>query len=454
MSFLTAAAALLGAGITLWGSYYLLVGLMSWRRPMEYGRHPASTRFAVLVPARNEELVVGSLINTLLMQDYPPELYDIWVVPNQCTDHTALAARRFGAHVLECTVPVKSKGEVLRFAWERLAHRGYDAVCVFDADNLADPQFLREMNNAYRAGARVAQGFRDSKNPYDSVVSGCYSIYYWMMDRLHNGGRAGLGLPAMINGTGFMVAASVLERMGGWRTETISEDLELSVQCALEEVQVFWVPKAVTYDEQPLTFRESVDQRDPPGSRELSARSGAGAGGTALRRGLGCRRHPAVPGLPDGGAGQSGGLCPGGGPNGAGRFFAPAVRGGRGGQPGHCRPGGHAPGGPCADGGGEVGPAAGSGPGLLLAVSAQLDPHYHPLHVPKDHRLGGDPAYPEPDSRSGLRKGPGAVNPGGHGNSPAACSRWTLSGGAAVGKKKQCPRRFGAPGALQSVGKD
>lgn len=255
MSLLTAAAALLGAGITLWGSYYLLVGLMSWRRPMEYGRHPASTRFAVLVPARNEELVVGSLINTLLMQDYPPELYDIWVIPNQCTDHTALAARRFGAHVLECTVPVKSKGEVLRFAWERLSRRGYDA------DNLADPQFLREMNNAYRAGARAAQGFRDSKNPYDSVVSGCYSIYYWMMDRLHNGGRAGLGLPAMVNGTGFMVAASVLDRMGGWRTETISEDLELSVQCALEEVQVFWVPKAVTYDEQPLTFRESVKQR-------------------------------------------------------------------------------------------------------------------------------------------------------------------------------------------------
>lgn len=114
---------------------------------------------------------------------------------------------------------MKSKGEVLRFAWERLSRRGYDAVCVFDADNLADPQFLREMNNAYRAGARAAQGFRDSKNPYDSVVSGCYSIYYWMMDRLHNGGRAGLGLPAMVNGTGFMVAASVLDRMaaGGRR---------------------------------------------------------------------------------------------------------------------------------------------------------------------------------------------------------------------------------------------
>ena len=163
--------------------------------------------------------------------------------------------------MLECTVPVKSKGEVLRFAWERLAHRGYDAVCVFDADNLADPQFLREMNNAYRAGARVAQAFGTARTPMTAWCPGCYSIYYWMMDRLHNGGRAGLGLPAMINGTGFMVAASVLERMGGWRTETISEDLELFSPVRLEEVQVFWSPRRSTYDEQPLTYRESVKQR-------------------------------------------------------------------------------------------------------------------------------------------------------------------------------------------------
>ena len=253
--------AALSVGISLWGGYYLLTGLMSWRRPMDYGRHPAGTRFAVLIAARNEELVIGPLINSLLEQEYPAELYDIYVIPNNCTDNTALAARQFGAEVLECTVPVRSKGEVLRFAEEQLSGRHYDAFCVFDADNVVDRCFLKEMNNAYRAGARAAQGYRDSKNPYDSAISGCYSIYYWMMDRFHNQGKAGLGLSAMINGTGFMVAASTLKKLGGWRTETISEDLELSVQCALEEVQVFWVPKAVTYDEQPLTFRESVKQR-------------------------------------------------------------------------------------------------------------------------------------------------------------------------------------------------
>ena len=258
---LMAAAGLLGAGVTLWGGYYLVTALMSWRRPMDYGRHPATTRFAILIAARNEELVIGNLINSLLTQNYPPELYDVWVIPNNCTDHTAQAARNFGAHVLECTVPVKCKGDAMRFAYRQLRDKGYDAFCVFDADNVADPQFLQEMNNAYRAGARAAQGYRDSKNPYDSPISGCYSIYYWMMDRFHNQGKAGLGLSAMLGGTGFMVSAAAFEQMGGWRTQSISEDLEMSVQCTLAGVPIAWVPKAVTYDEQPLSWSQSIAQR-------------------------------------------------------------------------------------------------------------------------------------------------------------------------------------------------
>ena len=254
-------ASVLGLVMTMWGGYYFVTALMSWRRPMDYGKHPARTRFAVLIAARNEELVIGSLINSLLTQNYPPELYDVYVIPNNCTDHTAQAAAGFGAKVLECTVPVKSKGEVMRFAYHQLAGQGYDAFCVFDADNVAHPDFLKEMNNAYCAGARAAQGYRDSKNPYDTAFSGCYSIYYWMMNRFHNNGKAGLGLSAMLGGTGFMVSAAALEKMGGWRTQTISEDLEMSVQLAMAEVKIHWVPKAITYDEQPLSYETSVKQR-------------------------------------------------------------------------------------------------------------------------------------------------------------------------------------------------
>ena len=251
----------MGVLMTLWGLWYLVSGLASMRRPADYGFHPARTRFAILIAARNEELVIGPLINSLLAQDYPSDLYDIWVVPNNCTDNTALAARYFGARVLECTAPVKSKGEVLRFAYNRLRGRRYDAWLVFDADNVVDPRFLAEMNNARMAGARAAQGYRDSKNPYDTAVSGCSSIYYWMMDRFHNGGKAGLGVSAMIGGTGFMVTQALLDRLGGWRTETISEDLEITAQAVLAGERVAYVPRAITYDEQPLTWEQSFTQR-------------------------------------------------------------------------------------------------------------------------------------------------------------------------------------------------
>ena len=245
----------------IWGLWYLISGLACMRKPMDYGFHPARTKFAILIAARNEELVIGPLINSLLTQDYPAELYDIWVIPNNCTDNTARAAEQFGARVLECTVPVQSKGEVLRFAYNRLQGRRYDAWLVFDADNVVDRRFLAEMNNARMTGVQAAQGYRDSKNPYDTAVSGCSSIYYWMMDRFHNGGKAGMGVSAMIGGTGFMVTQQLLDKLGGWRTETISEDLEITAQTVLAGERVAYVPGAVTYDEQPLTWEQSFTQR-------------------------------------------------------------------------------------------------------------------------------------------------------------------------------------------------
>ena len=251
----------MGVLMGLWGLWYLISGLACVRKPQDYGLHPAQTKFAILIAARNEELVIGPLINSLLTQSYPAELYDIWVIPNNCADNTALAARSFGAKVLECTMPVKSKGEVLRFAYNRLRGRRYDAWLVFDADNVVDRNFLAEMNNVRLTGVQAAQGYRDSKNPYDTALSGCSSIYYWMMDRFHNGGKAGLGLSAMIGGTGFMVTQSLLDKLGGWRTETISEDMEITVQALLAGERVAYAPKAITYDEQPLTWEQSFKQR-------------------------------------------------------------------------------------------------------------------------------------------------------------------------------------------------
>ena len=154
------------------------------------------------------------------------------------------------------------KGEVLTQVVDKIVLvEEFDAMCVFDADNLVDGQFLARMNDALVSGAQVAQGFRDSKNPEQSAISGCYSICYWMLNRFYNGARSALHLSALVNGSGFAVTTALLRRLGGWHTVTMTEDYEFSAQCAMLGERVHFVPEALIYDEQPLTFRQSWKQR-------------------------------------------------------------------------------------------------------------------------------------------------------------------------------------------------
>ena len=248
---------------TIYAAYNLLVALAGFHKAKKWKTVLPQKRFAILIAARNEECVIGNLVESLVCQKYPRELYDIYVIPNNCTDDTAGAASRAGAKILRCTVPVKSKGDVLSFAFDFLFRQNihYDGYCIFDADNLVSPGFLAAMNNALCGGAKAAQAYRDSKNPYDTAISGCYSIYYWMLNRFYNRARSNIGLTAVINGSGFMVSDELIRKMGGFHTYTMTEDIEFTTQCILRDVRVEWVPEARIYDEQPLNFAQSWKQR-------------------------------------------------------------------------------------------------------------------------------------------------------------------------------------------------
>ena len=262
ISTLDALLWLLSMCLTVYMCYYAIFLPCALRRRRAWPEHAPRCRFAVLVAARNEQAVIGHLVESLLAQDYPVDLFDVYVIPNNCTDDTAGAARAAGAQILECPFPVHSKGDVLRQVVALLDKQGrHDAICVFDADNVVDPGFLAAMNNAWCAGARAAQGYRDSKNPHDTIISGNYSIYYWMVNRFYSHARNAVGLSAIVNGSGFMADLGLLREMGGWNTLTLTEDIEFTTKCILRDVRVEWVPQALTYDEQPLTFAQSWRQR-------------------------------------------------------------------------------------------------------------------------------------------------------------------------------------------------
>ena len=252
-----------GVICTLFTLYFAFtsVGGVLFRKPEKVPRRPAQKRIAAVIPARNEVAVIGKLVESLLAQDYPRELFDIYVLPNNCRDETERAALRAGARILRPEGAIRSKGDVLRMAFSQLSATGdYDAYCVFDADNLVSSGFFQCVNDMLLAGYRVAQGFRDSKNPYDSWISGSMSAFYWFMSRLYNESRFRLGMSCHLNGTGFMVSDETIREIG-WDTHSLTEDLEFTALCALHGYRVGWMPEARIYDEQTHKFWDSCVQR-------------------------------------------------------------------------------------------------------------------------------------------------------------------------------------------------
>ncbi len=246
----------------IFGMYFAVTGLFGFKNYHKsmFGRHKPKYKFAIIVPSRNEEKVIGGLIKSLKKQRYPEKLYDIYVVPNNCTDDTAGAAKKAGATVIDCTVPVKVKADVLQFVFKKLKLRDdIDAYVIFDADNLVHPNFLARMNDALCEGVEVAQCFRDAKNMGDNWLTGSYTLFYFIQNFFFNRARMNFSGSAAINGTGFMIKKEVVKN--GFNTKTLTEDSEFTGQCALRGIQVAFVEEAITYDEHPQNFWASWKQR-------------------------------------------------------------------------------------------------------------------------------------------------------------------------------------------------
>ena len=221
-------------------------------------------RFIIALPANNEEGVIGNLIKSLQMQDYDKSLYDIYVIADNCTDGTANVARENGAIVYErFDEDKKTKGYALNWFLDKMKDKkdDYDALLVFDADNVVDKNFLNVMNKKLCQGEVLVQGYRDIKNPTDTWVSGGYAIFYWTMNRLYHLARYNIGLSPLINGTAFMVKWDILIDEG-WNTKTLTEDIEFALINISKGVKLGWAKDAIVYDEQPLTFKQSWKQRE------------------------------------------------------------------------------------------------------------------------------------------------------------------------------------------------
>ncbi len=250
--------------VTIFWLYQLIVSICSLVKLKDKPiLEEKQNRFMAIIPAHNEESVIKNLVESLNKQNYPKELFDIYVIADNCTDATAQIAKTAGAIVYErFDEENKTKGHALNWFLNQKIEEDalYDAFCVFDADNIVDENFIKNMNKKLCQGEDVVQGYRDIKNPTDSWVSAGYAIFYWTMNRFYHLARYNLGLSPLINGTGFMVKFDVV-KPHGWDTKTLTEDIEFSLKRIIAGKKLGWATDAIVYDEQPVGFKQSWSQR-------------------------------------------------------------------------------------------------------------------------------------------------------------------------------------------------
>lgn len=243
--------------------YYLILGMFGLFRRKEKKNYNPKNRFALLIAAHNEEVVIGSLIESMLKLDYPKEMYDIFVIADNCNDDTAKISKSYGVNVCErFNKDKRGKGYALEWMFAKLfkMDKQYDAIAIFDADNLVHKDFLKEINSKLQEGYKVVQGYIDSKNPNDSWIATAYSIAFWTQNRMFQLARANVGFSNQIGGTGFAIETNTLKKLG-WGATCLTEDLEFTCKLVLNGEKVGWAHDAMIYDEKPLKLGQSWTQR-------------------------------------------------------------------------------------------------------------------------------------------------------------------------------------------------
>lgn len=257
--------ALPGGIVSVFCLYLLALALayaLGGRRAPDDPAEPVS-RLAVLVPAHDEEHLIGRCVESLLAQSYPRALYEVTVIADNCSDRTAFRAAAAGARVMVRQQPnARGKGQALRWAMDRIlaAPDPPDAVVVVDADSVADRDMLAALERELAAGHPVVQAdytvIIEPGSPRSAMVAAGFLLFH----RVRFSGRSRLGMAANLVGNGMLFARSVLEAHP-WDAFTGVEDLEYSMRLRVVGIGPRFAPGAVVSGPGPSTHAGVDRQR-------------------------------------------------------------------------------------------------------------------------------------------------------------------------------------------------
>lgn len=250
-----------GAGL-LYHYGLLLVGSVKTRTAE--AMLPPQLRFAIVIPAHNEQAVIARTVKHLLAQRYPTTLFDVHVVADHCEDDTASVARMAGAEVhVRQDEPRGRKGYALAWALQRLIAdaRHYEAFVIFDADSLPAPDCLAELQRKLTQGVRCVQGRHVIANPSASLFAAVADVDMRLNNRIRNQAKANLHLSARLMGDAMCFHRTVLADYPWMGAESLTEDRDYGIYLVTQGERVAFAPNAVSYGQSTTNWGNATPQR-------------------------------------------------------------------------------------------------------------------------------------------------------------------------------------------------
>lgn len=217
------------------------------------------TKIAIIIPAHNEKLLIETTVECALKQQYPRDLFEVFVIADNCTDNTAELARKAGAQLIE-RHEKPGKGQALHHAFSLLLAQQWEAFLVIDADCSLQGKALKAINCEFSQGAKVLQLLDSILNPDVNNRTRSMQMGMASFNGLRPKGRMALGLSCGFFGNGFCLSKTVLQKVP-YLAHSIVEDLEYHILLLKNGYKVKLVDDGIAAAQAPLATEDSTTQR-------------------------------------------------------------------------------------------------------------------------------------------------------------------------------------------------
>lgn len=242
--------------------YQLILAAVYFIKP-ERKKTPAknNNKFAIIVPAHNEELLIRNLCESLAAIDYPNELYQTFIIVDNCSDNTANICRSFPVNTLERNNAfLTGKGHAINWALNEIDINQFDAVLIVDADNFVDPGIISELNILIDRGEQAIQCHNAVGNKNDSWFTQLLNVSRTIGNLLYHHSKYKLGLSSYLMGNGICFSTELL-RKKQWQAFSIGEDWEYYAQLIDDGIKIGFAVDAKVFHQESKSLAQATTQR-------------------------------------------------------------------------------------------------------------------------------------------------------------------------------------------------